>query len=124
MKTLVLTTALVVLSTITFAQKEIAKATETKTEAKENVICNLYPSAEEQVTLILRKESGEKLIVKVSDSEGSMVHQKRIKKADDSKITYDISDLPQGTYTFEVIKDKEVVYTQNVRKGEGMVATL
>jgi len=47
---------------------------------------------------------------------------KNVRKANDSKITYDVAQLPDGSYTFEVVKDKEVVYSQVIRKGAGTLA--
>ncbi|MBN2173821.1 MAG: DUF3244 domain-containing protein [Bacteroidales bacterium] len=122
MKTLVLTTALVVLTTITFAQSNNASVNQTKTETAENVVCNLYPSADNQVTLILSKADGEKVDVRLKDDEGSLLYNDRIKKSNKNKITYDITELPKGTYTFEVLKDREVVYSKEVRKGVSSVA--
>ena len=121
MKTLGLTTVLVVLTTLTYAQSEKENADKAKAVNPESVICNLYPSADNQVTLILRKETGDKVTVKVKEDDGTLVYRKRIKKSNNNKITYDIAQFPNGSYTFEVAKDKEVVYSKVVRKGEGML---
>ncbi|MBC8485249.1 MAG: T9SS type A sorting domain-containing protein [Bacteroidetes bacterium] len=121
MKTLVLTTVLVVLSTLTYAQSEKENADKAKTVDSESVICNLYPSSDDQVTLKLRKETGDKVTVKVKEDNGSLVYRKRIKKANNNKITYDIAQFPNGSYIFEVTKDKKVVYSKVIRKGEGML---
>ena len=119
MKTLVLTTALVVLTTLTYAQP-VQESPETV--KSENITCNLYPSGGDQVTLILMKETDDKVIVKLKKENGSLVYQKRIKKSNDNKITYDLEKLPKGSYTFEVVNNKEVVYSKALRKGEGTLA--
>jgi len=119
MKTLVLTTALLVLTSLTYAQtvKE-----NTETIKSDNVTCNLYPSGGDQVTLILMKETDDKVTVKLKNDNGSLVYQKKIRKSNDNKIKYDLEKLPKGSYTFEVVKEKEIVYTKVVRKGEGTLA--
>ncbi len=122
MKTLVLTTALVVLTTLTYAQVQKGtrqKVSDTKTE---NVKCNLVKESQDQLTLIIKKVTDQKVTVKLKKENGMLVHQRNLKKAENNRITYDISALPEGKYKFEVTSGKEVLYTQKFNKGEGILA--
>ncbi|MCD4682777.1 MAG: DUF3244 domain-containing protein [Bacteroidales bacterium] len=122
MKTLVLTTALVVLTTFTYSQVQKGtrqKVTDPKTE---NVKCKLVKKSQDQLTLVITKVTDQKVTVKLKKENGMLVHQKNLKKAENNRITYDISALPEGKYRFEVTSGKEVLYTQKFKKGQDILA--
>jgi len=64
----------------------------------------------------------QKVTVKLKKENGMLVHQKNLKKAENNRITYDISSLPEGKYQFVVSSGKEVLYTQKLNKGQNMLA--
>jgi flagellar hook assembly protein FlgD len=121
MKTIVLTAALVVLTAVTFSQKVSENGKEIKaTDSKVKVA--MYSNVSDEVTLIVVKEPEDKLNLKIKDENGSLVYEKRLRKPENRKITFDIKSLPEGEYTFELLKGKEVVYTNSIAKGSASIA--
>lgn len=121
MKTLILTTALVVLTAVSFAQKISESGQEKKSEVAKVKVA-LYSNVNDQVTVIVMKQPETKLNLKIRDEEGSLVYEKRLRKPENRKITFDIGSLPEGKYIFEVAKGREVLYTNTLLKGSGPVA--
>lgn len=122
MKTLILTTALVVLTTIVFAQ-----SVETNKENKlvlntEDVKASIFPNSNDMVTLLLEKKPGELVTVKVKDEDGKLLYVKRMKKADTTRTKFDIREFPAGAYTFELVHDRKVLYMKEITKSENAVA--
>jgi len=122
MKTLILTTALVVLTTLTFAQSENENKEVHKVLNTEDVKATIYPNSNDMVTLMLQKKPGEVVTIKVKEENGKLVYTKRIKKADSTKTKFDIHQFPAGEYTFELVKDRKVLYTKKISKSENVVA--
>ena len=120
MKTLILTTALVVLTTIVFAQSENSKIH--KVLNTEDVKASIFPNSNDMVTLILQKKPGEVVTVKVKEENGKLVYSKRIKKVDTTRTKFDIHKFPAGEYTFELVNDGKVLYTKKISKLENVVA--
>ena len=122
MKTLILTAALVVLTTILFAQNnEIKKENQLVLNTKD-VKASIFPNSNDMVTLILEKKPGELVTVKVKDEDGKLLYTKRMKKVDSTKTKFDIREFPAGLYTFELVHDKEVLYTKRINKTENTIA--
>ncbi len=124
MKTLVLTTALVVLTTVSFAQSEIENKENQLVLNTEDVKASIFPNSNDMVTLILEKKPGEVVTIKIKEENGKLVYQKKIKKVDSTKIKFDIRELPDGEYTFELVKDKQVLYSKRINKSENVVAAI
>lgn len=116
MKTLVLTAALVILTATTFSQN--AK----ENTAKENLNVELFSKSVNMVTMKVDKDSTTNLAVKVRDEDGNMLTQKWIKKTNTKTFTFDISNLPEGEYKFEIIKRNKILYSKVVTKGQGIIA--
>ncbi len=124
MKTLVLTTALVVLTTVSFAQSEIENKENQLVLNTEDVKASIFPNSNDMVTLILEKKPGEVVTIKIKEENGKLVYQKKIKKVDSTKIKFDIRELPDGEYTFELVKDKQVLYSKKINKSENVAAAI
>ena len=67
MKTLVLTTALVVLTTLTFAQSENVKIENPQVLNTEDVQASIFPTSNDMVTMLVEKKPGTKLILKIKE---------------------------------------------------------
>ena len=124
MKTLVLTAALVVLTTLTFAQSEIENKESQLVLNTEDVKASIFPNSNDMVTLLLEKKPGEVVTIKIKEENGKLVYQKKIKKVDSTKIKFDIRELPDGEYTFELVKDKQVLYSKKINKSENVAAAI
>lgn len=121
MKTLILTTALVVLTAASFAQKVSVNGQELKTDDSKVKVA-MYSNVSDEVTFIVKKQPEDKLNLKIRDESGFLVYVKRLGKPEIRKITFDIKSLPEGKYTFELVKGKEVVYTNSISKGAASIA--
>ena len=121
MKTLVLTAALVVLTAASFAQKVRENGQEVKADDSKVKVA-MYSNVSDQVTFIVKKQPEDKLNLKIRDESGSLVYVKRLGKPEIRKITFDIKSLPEGKYTFELVKGKEVLYTNSISKGAASIA--
>jgi flagellar hook assembly protein FlgD len=121
MKTLILTTALVVLTAASFAQKVSENGQELKTDDSKVKVA-MYSNVSDEVTFIVKKQPEDKLNLKIRDESGFLVYVKRLGKPEIRKITFDIKSLPEGKYTFELVKGKEVVYTNSISKGAASIA--
>jgi flagellar hook assembly protein FlgD len=121
MKTFVLTAALVVLTAASFAQKVSENGQELKTDVTKVKVA-MYSNVSDEVTFILVKEPEDKLNLKIKDEKGSLVYEKRLRKPENRKITFDIKSLPEGKYTFELLKNREVVYSNSILKGSEAIA--
>jgi len=53
-----------------------------------------------------------------------LLYQKRIKKQNSSRTKFDIKEFPSGVYTFELVKDKQVLYTKKIDKSENTLAVV
>jgi hypothetical protein len=121
MKTLILTTALVVLTAVSFAQKVSDNGQEMKSDVSKVKVA-MYCNVGDQVTFIVMKQPEDKLNLKIKNESGSLVYERKLRKPENRKITFDIKSLPEGKYTFELIKGKEVIYTNSISKGAAIMA--
>ena len=51
----------------------------------------------------------DKLLVKVYDEEGTLLHSKTVTTKGNIKLTYKISDLPSGDYTIKVFHKRKAI---------------
>lgn len=122
MKTLILTAALVVLTTITFAQNEETNKTNKLVLNTEDVKAAIFPSSNDMVTMVLQKKPGEVITLKVKDADNKLLYSRRMKKIDSTKTKFDIHEFPAGAYTFELVHDRKVLYSKEITKSENAVA--
>lgn len=122
MKTSILTTALVVLTTLAFSQLP-EKSEETQNyPASEKVIYELVTNHQDQLILVLKKETNEKVTVKLKKENGTLIHQKVLRKAENNRLTYDISALPEGKYQFEIKSGKNIICSKTLNKSAATIA--
>ena len=122
MKTLIVTAALVVLTTTAFTQQETSAKANEFVLSSEEISIAFYPNSANALTMILSKEDGQKVKVRLTDSDDKVLYSKRYSKVNNTKVKYDVSEFPSGEYTFEVVKGGEVLYTKNFTKREHTVA--
>jgi hypothetical protein len=122
MKTLILTAALGVLTTISFAQNEETKKENQLVLNTEDVKASIFPNSNDMVTLVMEKKPGELVTIKVKDEDGKLMYVKRMKKVDSTKTKFDIREFPAGAYTFELVHDRKVLYSKEITKSENAMA--
>ena len=86
MKTLILTTALVVLTTLSFSQLPEKSGEAQNIQASEKVTYELVKNYQDQLILILKKEENQKVTVKLKEEDGRLIHQKVLKKAVNNRL--------------------------------------
>lgn len=120
MKTLILTAALAVSTALATAQEPAASGMQAD-NPKPAVEVAVLQHSNKEITLLMEKAPRELVKIKVYE-DGKLLYAQRVKKEATANITYDISQFPDGTYTLEVVKDKEVVYTSAIKKGPEVLA--
>jgi hypothetical protein len=121
MKNLILTTALVVLTTLMFSQQVNSPLTNDESAVTEQVKCAIFPNSNDLITMIVEKAPGEKLNFRIKESNKQVLYQKRIKNDDKTIVKYDISKFPSGEYKFELVKGKEVLYSKTITKKDAAI---
>jgi hypothetical protein len=121
MKTLILTAALAVSTALAGAQKPAPTSDDSVEMKKTSVEVAVLQHANDEVTLLMEKAPRELVRIKVYEG-NKLIYMQRVKKEATANITYDISEFPDGNYTIEVVKDKEVVYTSDIKKGPELLA--
>ena len=91
-------------------EKPVRKAKEANYELLLSQVSN------EHLIFRLIKENKDVFKVRVFDAEGKTLYCHRIKKNNKSKTTFDISEFPAGEYKFQIVKNKEVLFTETVEK--------
>ena len=71
----------------------------------EELKVTVTPNQFNNVLVHVYKQEGEEVKIKVYDRRGDLLHQERISENDEILQPYDLSELPQGEYTFEVSND-------------------
>lgn len=122
MRTLILTTAMVVFTTLSFSQDETKKQSNEFVTNTEDVSVAMYPNKGDAITMILEKSPETTVKLQVISTENEVLYQKRFKKVDKTRVKYDISEFPAGEYTFEVVQGKDVLYSQKFSKRDGELA--
>ncbi len=121
MKTLILTAALAVSAALASAQKPASENNDSAELKKSSVEVAVLQHTGDEVTLLMEKAPRE--LVRIMVYEGKdLLYMQRVKKEATANITYDISQFPDGNYTIKVVKDKEVVYTADIKKGPEVLA--
>ena len=122
MKTLILTTAMVVIATLSFSQNENQVTNNQFVHQGEDVTVAMYPNSGDAVTMILSKTPETKIKLVVKSDNDEVLYEKHFKKIDNTRVKYDISEFPSGEYTFEVVQGKDVLYSQKFSKRDGTLA--
>lgn len=71
---------------------------------------------DEQVIVRLVNEPDSKTKIRVSDEFGNILYWKTFKVAENSKLTYDISQFPEGKYNFRVYSGGDLIAYRKVNK--------
>lgn len=121
MKTLILTISLAVAATFASAQQPASVSDKNTLDKKSAIEVAVLQHKSDQLTLLMEKEPGELVKIKVYE-DNKVLYSQRVKKEASARITYDISKFPDGNYVIEVVKDKDVVYKAEVSKGSVALA--
>lgn len=117
MKTLVLTMTLTILSTFTFAQFPQSLAPDSCCHVADDLRVAIFKDNDSLINVKIAKIPGELVKVRVKEN-NKVLYQSRIKKWAIANLQYDICQFPDGVYVFEIVKDKEVVFSKTIKRGK------
>ncbi len=116
MKTLILTTALVVLSALSFAQFPQKNAPDSCCYIADDLRVVILQNNDSTVTLQMAKNSGDLVKIRIKEDGSKLIYNRRVKNYAVANLVYDLHQFPEGDYVFEIVKDKEVVYSKTVTR--------
>lgn len=70
----------------------------------------------EQVIVRLANNPEEKSKIRVSDEFGNLLYWRTIKNVENARLTYDISQFPEGSYNFRVYSGSDLIAYRKVNK--------
>lgn len=113
MKTLTLTIVLALIATLSFAQFPQSSSPDSCCYEADDLRASIYLGSPEMVYVKVAKKIGDKVKIRVKENH-KVLYQKNYKKWALVDVKYDISHFPVGEYTFEIIQNKEVIYSQTI----------
>ena len=117
MKTFTLTLAMALIATLSFAQFSKAQGPDSCCYKAEDLRASIYMSSPNMVNVEVAKEIGDKVIIRVKENYKTL-YRKSYKSWALVDAKYDISKFPEGEYTFEIIQDRKVVFSQTINNTE------
>ena len=97
MKTLILTISLALAATFASAQQPASVSDKDTLDKKSAIEVAVLQHKSDQLTLLMEKEPGELVKIKVYE-DNKVLYSQRVKKEASARITYDISKFPDGNY--------------------------
>jgi len=64
----------------------------------------------------MAKNSGDLVKIRIKEDGTKLLHQRRVKNHETARLVYDLHEFPIGNYVFEIVKDKEVVFSKTVTR--------
>jgi len=117
MKTIILTLALTVIATLGFAQFPQSTSPDSCCYVADDLRVAIFQDNDSFINVKIAKIPGDLIKIRVSEN-NKVLYQRRVKKHAITDLQYDINQFPIGTYSFEIIKDNEVVYTKMIEQTE------
>jgi hypothetical protein len=118
MKTLSITRTFVLalVANISFAQFPQSSSPDSCEYKETNLRAAIFEGNPDFVHVKVAKELGDKVKIRVK-GENKTLYSQNFKKYRRVDVQYDIREFPIGSYTFELIKGKEVVFSKVIEKG-------
>ncbi|HNS17029.1 MAG TPA: hypothetical protein PKH94_06055 [Bacteroidales bacterium] len=114
MKALVLTVLGVLFLGMTSGFSSVIASGDTTNKAARSVDCAVYISKDGLVTFRMVKSPGDAVRVGFYDAEGTLLADRKFKKINSVKLSYDLNDCPGGLYEIRVRSGSEVVFSESV----------
>ncbi len=119
MKTLILSISLSILSSLAMAQMTSETMLDSCFYEAKDLVASVNNNASEILKINIAKIPGEQVNIKLKDN-NKVLYKKSLKAYGSAKLSYDMSELPKGHYTLEVVKDKKIVLSYVVKHGEAV----
>lgn len=114
---LTLTFALALIAGISFAQFPQSSSPDSSCYVKDDLRAAIYKGNPDFVHVKVAKKLGDKVKIRVKD-ENKTLYAQNYKRYGRVDAQYDIKGLPAGSYTFEIVKGREVVYSRVIDKNK------
>jgi hypothetical protein len=117
MKTIKLTFtfAIILMAGIAFAQFPQSSSPDSCSYVEEDLRAAIFEGNPDFVHVKVAKKLGDKVKIRVKD-ENKTLYAQNYKKYARVNVQYDIREFPEGSYTFEILQGKEVVYSKVIEK--------
>lgn len=117
MKTLFLTFALAILTSLSFAQFPQSQVPDSSCYVANDLRVAIFMDTASFVNVKIAKVAGDVVKVRVKEND-NLLYQRRIKSYELADLKYDISLFPYGAYEIEIVKNGKVVFTKTIDKIE------
>ncbi|MFA5417471.1 MAG: hypothetical protein WC341_03340 [Bacteroidales bacterium] len=111
MKSIFVTFLLALITTFSFAQFPQKNAPDSCCYVTPDLRAAIFIDNNSMVNVKVAKKQGDKVKIKVLEN-NKVLYQKNYKPWDLVDVKYDISQFPNGQYTFEIVQDNEVVFSK------------
>lgn len=115
MKTITFTLILVLITGISFAQFPQSSSPDSCCYVEDDLRAAIFEGNPDYIHVKVAKKPGDKVKIRVKDKNKTLYAQ-NYKKYARVDVQYDIREFPTGTYTFEIVQGKEVVFSKIIDK--------
>lgn len=113
MKSIVLTFALALIASFSFAQFPQSKSPDSCCYVANDLRAAIFMTNNSLINVKVAKKMGDKVKIRIKEN-NKPLYIKSYNKYEWVDLQYDISQFPEGKFTFEIVQNKEVVYTQTI----------
>jgi len=121
MKTITLTIVLALMASLSFAQFPQSSSPDSNCYVEEDLRAAIYEGNPDFIHVKVAKKSGDKVKIRVK-SDNKTLYAQNYKKFSRVDVQYNINEFPEGSYTFEILQGKEVVYSKVIEKNNSSEA--
>lgn len=113
MKTLVITFALIIASTLSYAQFPQSFASDSCCYISKELRAAIVDLEGSSVDVKIAKLPNDVIKIRVKDG-SDIIHQTRVKKEEIVNLKFDLAQYPEGNYTFEILRKNDMVYSKEI----------
>jgi len=113
MKALILTIAISILATFSYAQFPQSSADDSCCYVSKELRAAIIDLDGSLVDVKIAKLPGEVVKIRVKDG-NKVIHQTRVKNEEIVDLKFDLAQYPEGNYTFEILRKNDMVYSKEI----------
>jgi len=111
MKSIVLTFALALIASLSFAQFPQTQSPDSCCYVANDLRASIFSNTDALVNVKVAKKAGDKVKIRVKE-DNKVLYTKNYKSYELVDLQYDISQFPEGNYTFELVQNNRVVFSK------------
>ncbi len=111
MKSIVLTFALALIASLSFAQFPQTQSPDSCCYVANDLRASIFSANDALVNVKVAKKAGDKVKIRVKE-DNKVLYTKNYKSYELVDLQYDISQFPEGNYTFELVQNNRVVFSK------------